>query len=464
MSSEPPRIYRVAELNRKLRLRLERWGEVWVEGEVSDVRRAVSGHVYFTLEDGQTPAQLRVVMFRSDARAARARLEPGERVRVLGTFTLYEARGAFQLQVRLALPVGEGDRRAELLRLEKKLRAEGLFDERRKRPLPLYPRVVGLVTSRAGAAVHDVVEVAFARAPVHLVLVHATVQGVDAPRSLVDALRKVARVPRLDVVIVTRGGGAAEDLGAFNDERVVRALASCPVPVVSGVGHGVDQTLADLVADVRAATPSNAAERVVPSRAALLDRLGALHRRLERGGERAVRGGELRLERLTQRLPRPERRLSELRRRLDGLTKRLVDAERGLRSARTQRLARAREALRRLEPRQRVARDRARVVEARGRLDVAVAGCVAARRRRLDPLPEALLRGLRGRLEEGRRRLGERAAALQALSPLAVLARGYAIALHEGRALTRADDAAVGDEVELRLHEGRLRLRVEEGT
>jgi exodeoxyribonuclease VII large subunit len=356
---EPARIYRVGELNRRIRLKMERWGDVWVEGELSDVSRATSGHVYFTLNDGVEQAQLRGVMFRGDARFARAKLEDGERVRMLGVLSLYEPRGTFQMLARVALTAGEGDRRAELEKLKKKLAAEGLFAAERKRKLPRFPSVIGVVTSREGAALHDVIRVASARAPVRLVVSHCQVQGPEAPISIVRAIRRICRLPGLEVVIVARGGGATEDLFAFNDERVARAIASCPVPVVSGIGHEIDETIADLVADVRAATPSNAAEIVVPDGTALRAEIEASRRRLERALEVRVGRERLRLERLERRLADPRRALAGVRHRFAASRADLERAvETALANERT-RLAALTHRLGRLDPRAALARDRA---------------------------------------------------------------------------------------------------------
>ncbi|MDQ3037252.1 MAG: exodeoxyribonuclease VII large subunit, partial [Myxococcota bacterium] len=297
---------RVAELNRVARFALEeRFPDVWVEGELADVSRPASGHVYFTLCDADAPAQVRGVMYRNDASRARARLENGARVRLRCSVTIYEARGSFQVTARVALPAGEGDRAAEIARIKAKLAADGLLDPARKRKLPRMPRVVGVVTSRDGAAIHDIVRVASARMGVRIVLVHCQVQGSEAPLSIVRAMRGVQRVPGLDVVIVARGGGASEDLSAFDDERVARAVAECRVPTVSGVGHEVDVTIVDLVADVRAATPSNAAEIVVPDAAQVRAELQGIERALARALDQRVQGERLRIERLMRRIADP---------------------------------------------------------------------------------------------------------------------------------------------------------------
>jgi exodeoxyribonuclease VII large subunit len=335
-----------------------------------------------------------------------------------------------------------GEMHAQFELLRKKLEAEGLLEASRKRSLPKLPRVLGVVTSEHGAALHDIIEVASQRCPVHIVVAPCVVQGKDAPRSIVRALEAIQHVPGIDVVIVGRGGGATEDLFAFNDERVARAIAACSVPVVSAVGHEVDVTIADLVADVRASTPSNAAELCVPDRRSLQAELASHRRALERAMEVRIQRARLRLERLARDLDDPRALLRATRLRFDAVNVRLASGLRSQVRAQRATLDLLHERLVRHDPRWRCAHDRARLHELRGRLQ-AQARMVVSR---------------------PRGRLSEQAARLQALSPLAVLARGYAIALHErtGRALLSAGDAKPGELVRLRLHEGQLRARIEE--
>ncbi|MGB5195095.1 MAG: exodeoxyribonuclease VII large subunit, partial [Polyangiales bacterium] len=323
------RVFRVSEVNRAVRLELEaEWASVLIEGELSDVKRSQQGHVYFSLNDEEEPAQLRGVMFRSDVGRTKAPLENGARVRFRGKLSLYQARGQFQLIARSAKLAGEGDLAAQFRKLRAKLEAEGLLDHARKRPLPELPRVVGVVTSRTGAALHDIMRVAAERCPVHILVADCRVQGETAPRSIVSALELVQRVNDLDVVIVSRGGGSAEDLWAFNDESVARAIAACRVPVVSGVGHEVDVTIADLVADVRAATPSNAAEIVVPEREALLREVQSLERRLSQAFDSRIGGLRLTLERLLRPLYDARRVIVPVRRELATLGDQLAKTQR----------------------------------------------------------------------------------------------------------------------------------------
>jgi exodeoxyribonuclease VII large subunit len=436
------RVYRVSQLNRAVRGLLEqRWGSVWVAGEISDLTLAASGHAYFTLNDEQEPAQLRVVLFKTDARRSKAKLENGARVRLQGQLSLFTPRGSYQMVARIALPEGLGEIFANFERTRQRLEAEGLLAPERKRALPRLPRVLGVVTSTSGAALHDIIRVAHGRCPLRIVISACVVQGGDAPASIARAIALVQQLPELDVLIIGRGGGAAEDLVAFNDERVARAIAACRVPTISAVGHEVDVTIADLVADLRAATPSNAAELAVPDRRALLAELHGLERALARAAEIRVGRARVRLERVSQRMRDPRVALRATRARLESADRRLQAAQLArLRAART-RLAGLSERLARNDPRRGLVQQRQRLV----RLQAALTGLAR---------PLYLAR---------RAELMRLVASLDALSPLGSLARGYAIVLHQrsGKALLRADDASPGDVLQVRLHAGTLLARVE---
>jgi exodeoxyribonuclease VII large subunit len=318
----------VSELNATARRVLEEsFPTLWVAGEVANWTRANSGHCYFTLRDEE--AQLSCVLWRSDARRLPTDPEEGMEVCARGQVSLYETRGAYQLVVRELQAKGEGLWRLAFEKLKRKLAAEGLLDDERKRPLPRVPLRVGVVTSRTGAAVRDVVSVIRRRAPWTRVLVsHGRVQGDGAADEIVAALDRLVRDGRSEVIVVTRGGGSVEDLWAFNEEPVARAVAGCPIPVVSAVGHEVDVTITDLVADRRAPTPSAAGEVVVPEARALraeLRRLGeglvyGLRERTRRGRERAERAAERLVGGMTRRLERWEGRLERLGGRLDALS------------------------------------------------------------------------------------------------------------------------------------------------
>jgi exodeoxyribonuclease VII large subunit len=440
--SPAEKVFRVAEINRAVRLALEdQWGSVWVQGELSDVTRAASGHFYFTVNDEEEPAQLRAAMFRGDANRNKTPLEDGARVRLRGSLSLFEPRGAFQLIARVAQPAGQGELQAQFERLRKKLEAEGLFAAERKRPLPRLPRVIGLVTSTAGAALHDIIRVASNRCPVRFVISPCIVQGTEAPVSIVAALQVIQKLPELDLVIVGRGGGAAEDLYAFNDERVARAIAECRVPTISAVGHEVDVTIADLVADVRAATPSNAAEIAVPERRVLLDELQARQRALERSMEVAIARHRLQVDRLCRLLRDPREALGGILRKLQNLTGQIgYGVQRKLRRERSG-LHALNLRLLRANPRAQNAQRRAQLAELGFRIQTAGRPVVTLRQAQF----------------------AELSARLHALSPLSILARGYAIVRSEkgGQALLSASEIRTGDLLSILLHEGRLRARVE---
>jgi len=354
---------------------------------------------------------------------------------------LYTARGQFQLIARSAKLAGEGDLAAQFRKLRAKLEAEGLLDPARKRPLPELPRVVGVVTSRTGAALRDIIRVASERCPVRILVADCRVQGEAAPASIVSALDLIQRVDDLDVVIVSRGGGSAEDLWAFNDEGVARAIATCRVPVVSGVGHEVDVTIADLVADVRAATPSNAAEIVVPERETLLRDVRVLERRLNQALDNRIGGFRLRLERLLRTLYGARRVMTPVRERLAELHQRLM----------------------RLDPRSVLRHDQRQLAVLIAKLRDA--GRLPVRRRRDRVV--ALRFRLRGRgrpmVHEARAGYAELCAQLDALSPLRVLERGYAIALHEstGRAVRSQSEVKEGDRLRVRVSDGEFGAKVE---
>ncbi len=318
----------VSRLNAAARRVLEEsFPPLWVAGEVANWKRARSGHRYFTLRDEE--AQVSCVMWRSDARRLPTDPEDGMEVCARGEVSLYEVRGDFQLVVRRMEARGEGLWRLAFEKLKRKLAEEGLLDDARKRPLPRVPERVGVVTSRAGAAVRDVVSVVRRRAPWTRILVsHTRVQGEEAAPEIVAALRRLVEHGGVDVIVVTRGGGSVEDLWAFNEEPVARAVADCPVPVVSAVGHEVDVTICDLVADRRAPTPSAAGELVVADGEALraeLRRLGdalvsGLRDRARRGGDRVARAAERLMSAVDRRLERGRSRLERLSGRLDALS------------------------------------------------------------------------------------------------------------------------------------------------
>ena len=397
-TSSPRRSYRVSELLEGLKALFdERVRRLWVVGEVANFHRAASGHCYFTLKDEQ--GQLRAALFRREAGRVPFEIEDGLEVMVYAEVGIYSARGELQLVVHKVEPRGRGALQLAFEQLRDRLQEEGLFDPERKRALPAFPRRLGVVTSPTSAAVRDVIKVSGRRSPTTPLLVSPTrVQGEGAEHEIARALAAVALEPEIDLVLLVRGGGSLEDLWAFNTEVVARAIAACPVPVLCGVGHETDLTIADLVADVRAPTPSAAAEQALADRRELARRVGVYAERLRAG----VR---LRLERARERL------------------------------------AEERRALRLLSPSVRL----------------------AARRRRLGVAGRGLSRIMGHATERRRAALAQWAGQLDSLSPLAVLARGYALATRErdGAIVRRAGEVDLDERIELRLAEGGLLARVE---
>jgi exodeoxyribonuclease VII large subunit len=434
--SEPkePAAISVGELDRRLKRLVEGETEgVRVEGEIVGLKEHGSGHAYFTLKDGREDASIDCVMFRSAAPRSRRLLAEGARVILIGRATVYAPRGKLQLTAEEARPVGRGALLEALERLKEKLAGEGLFAAERKRPLPAEPRVIGVVTSVDGAAMHDIVKVAFRRAPVRILVAGAPVQGAGAGRELARALAMLAKVPEVEAIIVGRGGGSADDLAAFNDELLVRAVAACRVPVISAVGHEVDVALTDLAADARAATPSQAAELLVPDARARIETVAHLRARLRRALDHRLREAHATLERQAVRLGSPGRLLAERRQRVDDARSRIAAALRRQTSS-------SRGEIGRLERR------------LLARHPTAVLGTARAA---LGPQQVRLAAAMRARLGRLRERLGGSAASLDALSPLAVLGRGYAIAVdRDGRAILDADQVREGDLVRVRVHRG----------
>ncbi len=434
-----PHVFSVSELLRDVRACLERgFPTVWVSGEISNFSRPRSGHWYFTLKDDR--GQLRCAMFRSDNRRLDFVPEDGMQVLVRGRLTLYEARGDFQMVVETLEEHGDGALQRAFERLKARLAAEGLFDEARKRPLPRLPRRIGVLTSPTGAAVHDILTVLRRRFPAVPVRIYPIpVQGEGAAEAIVAALELAGRRQDCDVLILARGGGSLEDLWAFNDERLARAIVACPIPVVTGIGHQTDFTIADFCADWRAPTPSAAAERVVPDRREWLARIDQLRQRLCTRQRAHLQQARERLQHLRARLRHPRQRLDQLRFRLDELEARLQQAQRHDLQRRRERLAALQRHLQQANPMQ----------------------VIDARRLRLEHLQGRLHDLQRGHLDRQRQRLHGLLRALDAVSPLATLERGYAILQHpDGRLLREVQNVRPGDTIDARLHDGRLRCRV----
>jgi len=434
-------VYTVSELTVRLKAALEEaFPAVWVEGEISNLRTPGSGHAYFTLKD--EGAQLSAVLFRGRGRRVRFDLEDGMQVLVFGGLDVYAARGQYQLVVEMMEPKGLGALQLAFEQLKRRLEAEGLFDEGRKRRLPAFPRVIGVVTSPTGAAIRDILNIIGRRfGDLRILIAPVRVQGDEAPGEIIQALLNLQEVAELDVVIIGRGGGSIEDLWAFNDEAVARAIVACCVPVISAVGHETDFTIADFVADLRAPTPSGAAELVVREKLAVVEALVDLYARLRQAVTSEVAGYRERVEYLGRRrvLTDPARALRDLHRRLDELQGRL---RLGLRSSHRQvrhRVALATGALRSRNPLARIAGGAALLAQLRGRLVASAAHSVKVRHSRF----------------------AETVGRLESLSPLGVLARGYSLTrLPSGAVVRSAGQVAVGDPLEILLHRGALGARV----
>jgi exodeoxyribonuclease VII large subunit len=435
-------IYTVSRLNKEVRLMLESGLPVlWIEGELTNFAAPASGHWYFSLKDGG--AQVRCAMWKQRSSAVRFRPKEGVQVLARARVGLYEPRGEYQLIVEVLEEAGEGALKREFEKLKAKLAAEGLFAIERKRALPAVPRRIGVVTSPTGAAIHDILRVLKARFPAAGVLIYPTaVQGAAAVPEIVRALERASRRAEVDVLIVARGGGSLEDLWCFNDERVARAIAACRIPTVSGVGHEVDVTIADFVADVRAPTPSAAALAVVPDRAAWLEALAQFEVRFGGAMGRYLRAHGLALAALAQRLQvsHPGAKLLQHTQRLDDLEQRLRLALRGQVVAKGGRLETLATRLWRENPRH--------------RLEALCAHAASLRQR--------LLGAFTGQLGALDQRLALAARALDAMSPLATLGRGFAVIKRtsDGALLTDASQAPRGSEIEARLSKGTLRATV----
>ncbi|MCR6684947.1 exodeoxyribonuclease VII large subunit [Pseudoxanthomonas sp.] len=416
---------------------------IWVEGELGNITRPGSGHLYFTLKDAR--AQVRCAMFKP--KSQRLKFVPREGLKVLGRgrLTLYEARGDYQLVLDHMEEAGEGALRRAFEALKSKLEAEGLFDSARKRPLPAFTRRLAVITSPTGAAVRDVLSVLSRRCPLlDVEILPSLVQGETAAAQIADLLRRAGASGRYDAVLLARGGGSLEDLWAFNDERLVRAIAASPVPVVSAVGHETDFTLADFAADVRAPTPSVAAELLVPDRRDLQARLRALQARLATLQRHRLRQAMQSADRAALRLQAqsPQARLLALRQRQGGLHRRLEALWRERLQARHAQLRHAAAVLRAHHPARRMTQLHERLQRLRPRPQAAVARVLQRDALKLRPL----------------------ARSLEACSPLATVARGYSILSRadDGRLLHSVAQAAPGDRLQARVRDGVLAVTVDE--
>jgi exodeoxyribonuclease VII large subunit len=442
VSARERRVVTVSELTSTIRGLLESsFGDLWVEGEISNCRLWNTGHMYFTLKDGGS--QIRAVMYRSAVRNLRFKAEDGQHVIARGRLALYEPKGEYQLLCDHLQPHGLGALQLAFEQLKKKLSAEGLFDAARKRALPALPSRIGVVTSLDGAAIADIIKVLTRRHPNVALLIRPTkVQGESAAAEIADAVRSIGRLGRVDVIILARGGGSAEDLLPFNQEPVARAIAASTVPIVTGVGHEVDFSIADFVADVRAPTPSAAAEIVVAAKEEFSSRIDRQTRRLDASIAANVERRRTRVHLLASRrgLAGFPARLAMRGRHGAELTHRLRTTMAGLVARREREFQTLRLRLEAHDLRRRLAAIHGKLSAASGRLD-------AAMRRRHD---------------RAQARVGASIARLESLSPLAVLGRGYAVCWNDERTaiVRRASAVTPGDRVHVTLHEGALTCQV----
>jgi exodeoxyribonuclease VII large subunit len=433
----------VSELTYRIKDVLEgEFPDLWVRGEISNFKRHSSGHWYFTLKDAH--AQLPCVCFRLQNRLIRFRPEDGLEVYARGRLSVYEKQGAYRLLVAYMEPVGIGSLQLAFEQLKARLAAEGLFAPERKRPLPLMPRKIGVITSPTGAVIRDILRILKRRnRGIDVLIFPVRVQGEGAAEEIAEAIRIMNQRDDLDVLIVGRGGGSIEDLWAFNEEIVARAIFQSRIPIISAVGHETDFTIADFVADVRAPTPSAAAEMVAARRDELIERFASLELRL-------VKATRYLLVRRRERLSHLQARPGFVRARhlVPQALQRVDELEYRLQIVIAKRLRSAREHMAALSMRLMAQRPSRRLAEMRGRLDL---------------LQNRLTGTIRERMQAARRHLGLAAGKLEALSPLAVLSRGYAIVWNEQRAIVRdARDVRVGERLRIRLFKGRVNVVTDE--
>ena len=430
-----PHVLTVSELTNHIRSLLEnQFPTVWVEGEISNLRRPPSGHQYFTLKDRQS--QIRSVIFRGSAQHLRFDLKDGLEVIVAGRLTVYEPRGDYQLILESVEPKGIGALQLAFEQLKEKLAAEGLFDTARKRPLPFFPKKIGIVTSRHGAAVKDMLTILERRCPIAHILVHPVlVQGEGAAGQIADALQTLNQM-KLDVLIVGRGGGSLEDLWCFNEEVVVRAIAESAIPVISAVGHEIDVTLADFAADYRAPTPSAAAEIVVPQLDDLSTRIEQLDARIQRAMRTGLDRFLYQVGNVKGAMPDPVSWFYRYSQHLDDLDLRLYQALQDIQK-----------------------QSRLLLLALQANVQASTPSHYVREHKRLIPqLVKRTIGGVLGSLKERQLHAEMKMTALHNLSPLSILSRGYSVVetLKERKIVKKYKDVSIGDSVRTRLAEGQL--------
>jgi len=441
---KPNQIWSVAECNRWIKHVLEkdeRLSDIWIRGEISNFVHHTSGHMYFTLKDRD--AKIKVVMFASHNRFLKFIPKDGTKALVRGSISAFERDGTYQLYAREMQPDGLGSLYLAFEQLKAKLEGEGLFAQERKRPLPLFPKKVGVITSPTGAAIRDICTTIRRRFPqTEIVIAPAIVQGVDAPSSIVSALRLINQHNEIDVLIVGRGGGSIEELWAFNEEMVARAIAASRIPVISAVGHETDFTIADFVADIRAATPTAAAELAVPHYLEWLERIKQVDLRLHRSMRTRLDSERRRLASLrdSYAMRQPQRRLEEAQQRMDSLQIRLRQGIKQLHARKKEQFTHASGSIQRFRLKERV----------------------DGKREALSRLRSQMTQQLDRRLSEARAKWVAQMAHLDALSPLRVMDRGYSLVYKDGQLMKSKEQFAIGDKLVVRLKDGSIAAQVTE--
>lgn len=426
----------VEQLNRQIRQMIEgQLDTLWVQGEISNFKAHTSGHYYFSLKDAKS--QISAVMFRGHNSRLKFRPKDGDEVLLRGKVTVYEPRGNYQIMAEAMEPVGAGALQKAFEQLKDKLKKEGLFEASRKRPLPAHPKHIAIVTSPTGAAIRDMLNILARRnRSSQVTVVPTVVQGASAAPQIVAALKMAYRIPSVDVIIVGRGGGSIEDMWCFNDEALARTIAESPVPIVSAVGHEIDFTISDFVADLRAPTPSAAAELVSKNAEEIFQKLGSLRRFLDLSIAKQLKLARQKLSHFEVRLVDPKRKLQDLALRNDDLFNRLNQAMNFFVEKKKMRVALLTESL--TSPKAVIDQKKSHLKMVQFRLNQSMQSFVGHKKDQL----------------------GQYAAVLNSMSPLKVVERGYSMAKTKGKILKKAKQVQVGDAIEVTLMQGRLEAKV----
>lgn len=433
------KLYSISQLNHLTKQLLEdAFPPLWVEGEISNLSAPSSGHLYFTLKDEQ--AQVRCAMFRHKNRAINFKPEHGTHVHALVQVSLYEGRGDYQLIIDVLEEAGDGIFQKRFEALKKQLHSEGLFAEALKQSIPTFPQCIGVISSTTGAAVRDVLSVHRRRFPSIPVVIYPTpVQGEEAALKIVAAIQRANDLKHCDVLLLIRGGGSLEDLWSFNEEIVARAVFNSVIPVISGVGHEIDFTIADFVADKRAATPTAAAELVTPDRAELQQQIGHIYQRLQQKTTHALQHSQHQLQSLHKRLRHPGERLQELVQRVDHAEQKLKQSWQVLQLKKMQQFSELKQKLQQHSPQHKLAKFNTDIENISQRLHQNIINAIKQKQLALANITRAL----------------------DAVSPLNTLSRGYAIARKGDQVLTKANQVAQGDNIQVTLQKGNIDCTVD---